>query len=517
MKYGVFVVDDEPLIVEGLRVSIERNMPDFYLAGSACSGETALEQILRIKPDIIISDIRMRGMDGLELARNLRQLLPFSKVIFLSGYDDFSYAQTAIRSQVFDYLLKPITDGLLHGVLMRAAEAISEQKKEKHRLDALMNHLDDGLPFLRHLLFSALRSPSPPETDPVLKLFNMQMDDSVYLPACVRFLEDGEAREKYDNDRQLLLFEQIRFIFRDFAVDVLPFYEQTTFILLMRFGRHKDAHSCESLAYTVLEKVATMISLNQKGTFCIGVGKLAQSRREIESAYSLAKEATRYCFFFGSGSIINYNDVNAYREEGSTNWEWLQQLILSIRAGAQETAFAQIKAHTDLLYKRMGTAYSVRRDYLHICMTLWQEFSRDYFSEHESEQLFCGFIGKLFACSDIHAAGDMLLQMVSEICQTISGRLLDRNKQIALQIEEIIERDYATATLETISSAIHMSPSYTSNLYSSTMGVTIRDTIINKRIDKAKELLRQTDMKLYEIADKVGYSDAKYFSQLLSG
>ena len=76
MQHSVFIVDDEPLIVEGLRATIERDIQGFCIAGSANSGEAALDSILRIKPEIVISDIRMRGMDGLELARNLRQLLP---------------------------------------------------------------------------------------------------------------------------------------------------------------------------------------------------------------------------------------------------------------------------------------------------------------------------------------------------------------------------------------------------------------------------------------------------------
>ena len=107
-RITIFIVDDEPLIVDGLCVTIESLGMPLRIAGTAYDGESALEQIRKCKPNLILSDIRMKHMDGLELARKLKTLLPFSKTILLSGYNEFSYAQSALRSSVFDYLLKPI-------------------------------------------------------------------------------------------------------------------------------------------------------------------------------------------------------------------------------------------------------------------------------------------------------------------------------------------------------------------------------------------------------------------------
>lgn len=512
-QHSVFLIDDEQLIVEGLRASIEKGMTGFYCIGTALSGEAALEQVLRLKPEIVISDIRMGEMSGLELARNLRQLLPFTKVILLSGYDDFPYAQSAIRNQVFDYLLKPITDHLLLQVLQRAASSLNDQLMEKRRMAEITRYLDNSRPFLRHLLFSELRAPVVSPDNAVIQLFGMETNE-VYLPVYIRFVDSVDFELAYESDRQLLLFEQVRYIFEDLGIRVIPFFERVAFVLLMRFDRAEDALDCESRAYLALEKIASMIALNREGAFCIGVGPLAYTFQDIRNAHEKAKEASRYYFHFGSGSVVSYNDIAFSASGENESKSWIQQVVLAIRAGAQETALNLLHEYTNSFYKRDDSITSIRHSCLQVYLTLWQEFGQECFPSQAPEGYLNTAISSLFSCPDIHALDNLLTAFISQINEALSGRLLTRNQQIVQQITEIIDREYATATLETISSMVHLSPAYTSNLFSNTCGTTIREYIIAKRIERSKELLKETDMKLYEIADVVGYSDPKYFSQL---
>ena len=292
---------------------------------------------------------------------------------------------------------------------------------------------------------------------------------------------------------------------------MIPFFEPNAFVLLIRSGNEQNPRNSEGKAYAALEKIASMISINQDDAFYIGVGNVTDRLQAIEESYTLAKEATRYGFFFGSGSVISYNDIS---RENTAQDDWLQQMILSIRAGAKDTALDQLKTYMKSLNKHGESINQIRHNCLHVTMTLFLEFAPIYLNDSDSEKHMCDEISTLFTCPDIGAIEEVLEKYVTDICQVFSGKLNNRNIQIVQEIEEIINKEYATATLETISSAVHMSPAYTSNLFSVTKGITIRDSIINKRIDRAKELLKQTNLKLYEIADKVGYSDAKYFSQV---
>src|SRR5574344_1526643 len=125
--YSVFIVDDEIVVREGLRNNIDWENSQFKFAGEAGDGEIALSMIQEIKPDILITDIKMPFMDGLELAQTVKKLLPWIRIIILSGHDEFDYAKKAISIGVDDYILKPFTPEELLACMNKVAEDLSEQ------------------------------------------------------------------------------------------------------------------------------------------------------------------------------------------------------------------------------------------------------------------------------------------------------------------------------------------------------------------------------------------------------
>ena len=124
----VFLVEDEVIIRESVKNSIDWEKEGYEFAGEASDGELALPLILEEKPDIVITDIRMPFMDGLELSRIVKEKLPDTKIIILSGYDDFGYAKEAIKIGVTEYLLKPVSAAVLLEHLQEVADKIQKQQ-----------------------------------------------------------------------------------------------------------------------------------------------------------------------------------------------------------------------------------------------------------------------------------------------------------------------------------------------------------------------------------------------------
>lgn len=127
--YSVFLVDDEPIVLEGIRSKIDWDNSDFSFAGEASDGEIALSMINELKPDIVITDIKMPFMDGLQLSSTIKKTMPWIKIIILSGHDEFDYAKKAISIGVEDYILKPFTSEEIISALNKAVKFIDEERK----------------------------------------------------------------------------------------------------------------------------------------------------------------------------------------------------------------------------------------------------------------------------------------------------------------------------------------------------------------------------------------------------
>ena len=152
--YSVFIVDDEIIVRDGLRRKIDWEHSQFSFAGEAGDGEIALSMIQDIKPDILITDIRMPFMDGIELARAVKKLQPWIKIIILSGHDEFDYAKKTIAIGVEDYILKPFTLEELMASLNRVAESLDKQKQQFTDIDRMKKELELGI---RNLLKELLK------------------------------------------------------------------------------------------------------------------------------------------------------------------------------------------------------------------------------------------------------------------------------------------------------------------------------------------------------------------------
>jgi len=130
MMYSVFIVDDEPIVLDGIRTTIDWENSSFSFAGEASDGEIALSMIQEIKPDILITDIKMPFMDGLELSSTIKKTQPWIKIIILSGHDEFDYAKKAISIGIEDYILKPFTSKEILLSLNKAASQIDKERKQ---------------------------------------------------------------------------------------------------------------------------------------------------------------------------------------------------------------------------------------------------------------------------------------------------------------------------------------------------------------------------------------------------
>src|SRR5512135_3284880 len=199
MPYKAFFVEDEIVTREGIRDNVDWQVDGFEFCGEAPDGEMALPLLRVAKPDVLITDIKMPFMDGLQLTRIVRERMPGVKIVILSGHDEFEYAQEAIKLGVTEYLLKPVGVQELHNVLHKVAAQLDRERKEREELQRLRDQVEENLAVLRErfLLKLVVGAVSSAEAIEQSQSLGMELIARCYLVVVIK-VELCDAPEQFD-------------------------------------------------------------------------------------------------------------------------------------------------------------------------------------------------------------------------------------------------------------------------------------------------------------------------------
>lgn len=498
----VLLVDDEPYVLEGLKISINWTAYGFRICGEATNGEDALELVRLSNPDLVITDIRMPVMDGLEFIRLSKERLRSSaKFVILSGYDDFSYAKEAMLYNVSDYLLKPIDSEELESVVSKLASLI---KKEKRNMESTNKQLAFVLNLSLRRLFSGETKKSL--LNRISMLLGVKPDDEVI---CVLFSTEAEASFDGPDKTPAELRQQAKkcletalgpafcfHLFEDengrlgiFFDSNMPYFENVDEFVHTLIG---------SLGGLPLSVTAAISSVEK------GPAGLAR-------AYRQAVDSLNYKFFGCESQIIKYCDIHSK----SLNYEFSvvnqSDLLEQIRNCRTE----EIVKTADELFDRFRLESAAPEAVLAFLKNFEMELVK-LMSEMDVDA--DGFLPmKIVLDMDM---GHMTLERLREHFRThclqaakyLKDAVENQPQSIVNDVKEYIKRNYAEdIKLKNIARLFYINPVYLGQLFSKTTGMQFNEYLNAVRIEEAKRLLRQTDMRISDIASAVGFRNPKYF------
>ncbi|GIP32511.1 response regulator [Paenibacillus sp. J2TS4] len=309
--YNIMIVDDEKLVRESIKQCIDWKAHGYTFLGDYANGREAIEAIEQQRPDVVLSDICMPYTDGLELCAYIQRNYPSIKVVLLTGYDDFDYAQQALRSKVYDYILKPITASELRQLLHSIKEVMDEEKKRHEDLTLLQVQLNQSLPllrekFLEHAVTSALPAH---ELDERLRYFQLPPLHPDYLVLVIDIDDFGERAVGLSSFEQELLrfacFNIVEEMARPFHGIAFRTREEKIVILLSGNEGKMLYEAAQSLAEGIRESVESYLSF----TVTVGVGRCARSTTELPSSYKSACTALVYRLLLGTNQSICIIDM----------------------------------------------------------------------------------------------------------------------------------------------------------------------------------------------------------------
>ena len=520
----VFLVEDEMVIRRGIKNSIDWEKEGYIFCGEASDGELAYPMIIKEKPDILITDIRMPFMDGLELCKLVKKELPNIKILILSGYDEFDYAKEAIRLGVTEYLLKPISSGKLLEALNGVSESIRREKEDKDLVRKYMEEMRENTEHEKQKFFEQMIAGNLSMADALEtgKKYEMNLSAGMYNLLLFRFTLGEENRKsgellgeaEYAIEK---LTERLEYVF-EFQRGV----EGWAF-LLMADNEEQMSERVKELSKDLEEIVKNYSTIAYFG----GIGQPVARLRELEESFREAERALAARFTMELNRIISVEDIRM-----AQNVDTLDDIEI--------TSFGEIEKTRTMLEKFLNNGAEDEID----------EFVDVYINELPEENLksvlmrqyiimdayivmmsFCekieGIEGEMQAQSEelknsmktiqtleeIKNYIRMLLKKIIGVRDTISGRRYSDIIEIA---KDQIRKTYMSdeISLNTIAAEVGMSPSYFSSIFSKEMGKTFVEYLTEIRMDRAKELLMCSSMKTSEIGYEVGYKDPHYFSYI---
>ncbi|MFL7791965.1 MAG: response regulator [Anaerolineae bacterium] len=508
MSYKVFLVEDEPITRRGIRNNVDWKSAGFEFCGEAADGEMALPLIEASQPDVIITDIKMPFLDGLQLCKIIREHMPWIKIIILSGHNEFEYAQSAIKLGAIEYLLKPVSAADLQRTLQEVAVSLDREREElkklkKLREDATVNLSLIRESFLLRLVMGGISSAEAVEQshklglDIVARCYTVLVF-SIELRECAQPFDYGEYQR----------FEKVVSDLVDSNQDILLTKKDLAELVLIIKGDSPDELQQEGEFITELierevsEKIACDLTVGRGSPQC-RIGDIHYSFAE-----ALAKVAKQAHISLEPDEKIDHIELMKLGQAKVRDF---------LLFGDVQDCDEFFDEHLQTVSEAALHSYLIKHYLLVDIILAVAQFVSD----------LGGDVDQLVP--EIHRIDEILLdfETYDQIREMISGILSSaislRDSQVQSERTIIIQRaksyidnNFANPnlSLSEVATKANFSPSYFSSVFRQETGETFRDYLSRSRIDRAKELLRTTNLKCSEIAYQSGFGDPRHFGQV---
>lgn len=517
--YTVIFADDEEDLRKAIIHKIDWNAIGFEIIGEAENGAEALELVEKLGPDLLLTDIKMPFVSGIELARQAREIRPSMQIAFLSGYDSFAYAQQAIQYNIISYLLKPISAEELTVELRRIKEKLDKRffemkngavdsglRDKEHRL-ALMEFLtpllmdQDDLSFGRGGGRKALLERKAAE----LGLKKAPETEVRYL-ILVTSMEDAEGKNR--TEPELL----------PFVDSILKKYMQYGSIcsggklisVVSAVGRDAGKY-IHILVTEIAQSAERILGLKTR----IGVSREFSEIAVGGAAYSEALAAMHY-IPAGSAGIQFISDIEP---RDVRRFEYIEDTVNTLDQLIKTGSRAELEEFLDELFSRVrndqnaGTTCELL--VIQILSTVYRTVNMSLDNNVPLEILSrFSFLEKGFTQNSIDAVQAKVIGLCRQAQEIISNHRKVSSEILSDKAIQIIDAEYADEmlTLVSLSERLHISSNYLSATIKKNTGETFISLLTKKRMEKAKEYLLCSSFKIQEIAGRCGYSDQHYFS-----
>lgn len=472
--YTLLLVDDEEDVIEVIERKVSWEQIGFHVVGHAGNGFKALEMMEDMQPDVVMTDIRMPYMDGLELCSNIRQRFPATKLLLFTGFDDFEYAKEAVHLEIEEYILKPLN----------LAEITEVFKKLKTKLDD--------------------------ELGRYMRDYKIVLEGPYY---CCIIIHTSASQMPQGMDIRLLAVS----VERQAQADLKERWNGRIFnylgdtVMIAQLMQQEDiselTDECDRFCKYVNHVMGAKVT--------VGIGQVCENVQELVSSYQSAREAVSYRVLYGSNRAINMTEVEPQRrisKDGDEGNE-LSYLFKMICIGKIEDVGQAVEAYMQHNFMSQQSLENYHVAVMELISELYHFMSNNELNAQE----ISGSVGRLYnELSNFEPVvlKQWLLDFSSRLHDDMADARYNSKKSLIDSAKDYVHRNYRSVDLglDDTCKELGVSNSYFSSLFKKETGSSFVEYLTDYRMDKAARMLVETDDKSYVIAQNVGYADPNYFS-----
>ena len=515
------IAEDELSFRQGIIQMIDWSFYDIEIVGTAMDGREAITCMREKKPDILLTDIRMPYMNGLELIQTAQaEGLSFYSII-LTGHSDFNYARDAVRYGASEYLLKPCLPEDILKAILTLKEKIDKDQRDGTKLQVLNQNWAKNVPLLKNQILNQWLS-NPPF--PLEK--RDQIIDEVGISLKASKIHVGLLRIDTQNRRaESTLFKQDMALIRYAAINILTETLQPLFQGLIEPIRYGEeilwlANIPENETDSTLKKKMDELQKNMetflKISISISISSVKPSLDDVHIAYLEAMEAMSGRFYQGRGGVFLYSQHDQRNTSHSSilENEELHQLEKEIRFHLENYQYEQALDYMDhwLNYIRLSSQYektevNLRATIFIIELQKFSDERKSTASEWKDDHI--NWIEKVPSTETLEELATIMQKIIQNIVE-IDSRQKPLHRTVQAALDWIILKYNTSISLESVAKETYVSNTYLSSLFKQELGINFLDYLHQFRIEKAKELLKQ-NYKIYAVAKLVGYQEERHF------
>lgn len=504
----LLIADDEYLVLDFITFIVENNIDTIEVVGTAKSGREAIEKAMTLNPDIIMMDIRIPGINGIDAIKQIKERGVRSEVIIISAYEYFDYAKEAVKLNVFEYLLKPLNKKKVVDTLLALESKINKDREtiQKHiflrdKIDRLLPHMEGQ--FVHTQLFNDgdIRN-----LDFYEELFNMKLSQGYVVVGTLKegntLTEEG-IRDSFERQK---FFDIFGITLKKFTNCLVGPPMLDRIIAYVAVDEAIDSIEARKQANEIGTALAEKLKKVIKTDFRIGVGSLhaiENFSKSCSEAYSAASMASK-------GHMIHFEDISLGKSQGDRFPKHKEQLMLQKAISGDMSGTLK---YLEEIMVWMAVNYKEDMDKIKASMVeLYIQVKRHL---PEGEWFDQEFISSLLKIND---KSELEYIFISKIKSLIEGLNQERDEEMNSLISEAIDfikSNYnQNITLDDVAKEINMSYHYFSKFFKESTGKKFSDFITDIRMDEAKRLLADPDKSIKDICYAIGYNDPNYFSKI---